>query len=159
MDHFCSFTPQLPPHLNNLLRLFLSSWAIFCPFTTLTVRKMKISKKWKIKPGGIVTIHKCTKNHDHRLYCSSDMARDGCNFYFSFWAIFCPFTPLTARKMKIWKNWKKHLEISSFYTSVPKIMMMLYCSWDMARDTCNFYFSFWPNFCPFTPLTPQKIKI
>ena len=57
------------------------------------------------------------------LYCSWDMVRDRCNCYFSFWAIFCPFTPLTAQKIKILKKWKKCLEISSFYISVPKIMI------------------------------------
>ena len=35
------------------------------------------------------------------------MAHDRCNFYFSFWAIFCPFTPLTAQKIKIKKKMKK----------------------------------------------------
>ena len=30
-------------------RLFLSSWAIFCPFTPITALKMKISKKKKKK--------------------------------------------------------------------------------------------------------------
>ena len=171
--------------------------------------------------------------------------------YFSFWAIFYPFTSLTAQKIKILKKWKKHLEISSFYTSVPKIMIicctvpeiwcmtdviiiylglffvllppwqpkksnfwknerktwryhhltyvyqkiwsddvqflrygawqmqlkktpgditilhvctknydqMMYGSWDMVCDRCNCYFSFWAIFCPFTPLTTQKIKI
>ena len=44
--------------------------------------------------------------------------------YFSFWAIFCPFTHLPAQKIKILKIYKKHLEISSFDTSVPKIMIM-----------------------------------
>ena len=77
----------------------------------------------KKTPGNISILHKRTKNHDHMLYCSWDMAHDGCNCYFSFWAIFCPFTPLTAQKMKISKKWKKHLEISSFYTCVPKIMI------------------------------------
>ena len=48
--------------------------------------------------------------------------RDRCN-YLSFWAIFCPYTPLTARKRKIYKKWNKHLEISSFYTSVQKTMI------------------------------------
>ena len=66
---------------------------------------------------------KCTKNHDHMLYCSWDMTCDRCNCYFSFWAIFCPFTPLTAQKIKILKKWKKCLEISSFYICVPKIMI------------------------------------
>ena len=35
------------------------------------------------------------------------MARDTCNCYFSFWAIFCPFILLTAQKIKISKKWKK----------------------------------------------------
>ena len=35
------------------------------------------------------------------------MARDGRNCHFSFWAIFCHFTPLTAQKFKIYKNEKK----------------------------------------------------
>ena len=50
------------------------------------------------------------------------MVRDRRNFL-SLWAIFCPFTPLTAPKPKILKNWKKYLEISSFYIWVPKIMI------------------------------------
>ena len=51
------------------------------------------------------------------------MGRDGCDWYFSSWAIFCPFTPLTAQKnQNLKKLKKKSLEISSFYTCVPKIM-------------------------------------
>ena len=57
--------------------------------------------KMKETPGDIIILHKCTKNHDHMLYCSWDMARDGCTCYFSFWAIFCPFAPLTIQKIKI----------------------------------------------------------
>ena len=71
-------------------------------------------------------LHKCTKNHDDMLslmlFCSWDMVHDGCN-YFSFWAVFCPFTPVTPQKIKISQKWRKHLEISSFYTCVPKIMI------------------------------------
>ena len=56
------------------------------------------------------------------LYCSWDIVRDRYN-YFSFWAIFCPFTLLTAQKIKISKTWEKRLKISSFYTYIPKIMI------------------------------------
>ena len=70
----------------------------------------------------IIILHMDTKNHD-MLYCSWDMACDGCNFYISFWAIFCPFTQLTAQKIKIKKKRKKALKISSFYTCVPNIMI------------------------------------
>ena len=44
---------------------------------------------------------------------------DGSNCYFSFWANFCLFTSLTARKIKIQNKWKKCLKISSFYDKVP----------------------------------------
>ena len=58
------------------------------------------------------------------LRCGTWQRHDRGNWYFSFWVIFCPFTPLTAQKIKISKQWKKnHLEISSFKTSVPKIMI------------------------------------
>ena len=63
------------------------------------------------------------------------------------------------RKSKFWKNEKNTWEILSFYTGVYTIRdnHVMYGSWDMERDRQNF-FSFWPNFCTFTPLT-RKIKI
>ena len=54
----------------------------------------------KKNPGDIITLHKWTKNDDHVLRCSLAMARNGCNCYFSFWAIFCPFTSLIPQKVK-----------------------------------------------------------
>ena len=84
---------------------FLSFRTTFCLFTPLTAWKMKISKKMTKTPGDIIILHKCTKNHDHMLYCSWDMVHDGCN-YFSFRPIFCPFTTLTAQKIKISKKSK-----------------------------------------------------
>ena len=133
-------------------RFFLSSWAIFCPFTPLTAQIIKISKMkksleissfytsvpkimvigytfpeiWRVmdvivifntfpfyspitaqqmktNPGDIVILYKCTKNHDHMLYCSWDMAvKDVIIFHFR--RFFCPFTPLKAQKIKISKT-------------------------------------------------------
>ena len=56
------------------------------------------------------------------------MTRGRCNFYFSFWAFSCPFTPPppppnSPRNKKVYKNEKKHLEITLFCTFVPKIMI------------------------------------
>ena len=83
-------------------------WKIFCPFTSLTAQRMKTSKTKKKKtPGDIIILHNCFKIYDHRLYCSWDMAGDKC--YFSFWAIFCPFTLLIAKKKsKFQKNERKN---------------------------------------------------
>ena len=71
---------------------------------------------------------------------------DGCNCYFSFWAIFCPFTHLTVQKMKK----KKHLEISSFHASVLKIMIISYTVPEMTHVIFVFHFPL---------LTTQKNKI
>ena len=49
------------------------------------------------------------------------------DFISAFLAIFCPFNPITAQKMKYQsKKRKKQLEISSFYTGVPKTMIIDY---------------------------------
>ena len=93
----------------------------------------------KTTPGDINILHMCTKNYDQTMYGSWDMTHDGCN-YFSFWAIFCPFTPVTAQKIKILKEWKKCLEISSFYIWVLKIMIRwctvpeIWCVMDRRTD-------------------------
>ena len=48
------------------------------------------------KIAGDIILHMCNKNHDH---------------IFSFWAVFCPFTFLTAQKIKIKKKKKKKKKI------------------------------------------------
>ena len=121
-----------------LLFLILGYFLPFLP--PWLARKIKMRKKMKKTPGDVVILHKCTKHYDHMLYCSWDMARDGYSCYFSFWAIFCPFTPITAQKIKILKKWKKYLEVSSFYTCAPKIMirwrtvLKIWCGTDERTD-------------------------
>ena len=73
----------------------------FLPFHPSNNLKNQNFEKLKKAPGDIIILHKCTKNHDHMLYCSLEMARNGFNCYFWFWAIFYPFTSLTAQKIKI----------------------------------------------------------
>ena len=86
-------------------------------------------ERMKKTPGDIIISQICTKNHDHMLCCSWDMAYDTCNFDFSFWAIFAllppssPIPPPNSPKNQNFKKWKKDLEVSSFYTSVPNIMI------------------------------------
>ena len=72
---------------------YFSFWPIFYHFTPITASKMKISKKWKKAPGDLINLKKGTKNYDHIVYRSWEKVRDRYNCYFSFWAIFCPFTP------------------------------------------------------------------
>ena len=112
--HFTQVYHKLQSYAIWFLRyarqVFLLSRAIFCPFTPLTASKTKNFKKMKKTPGDIIILHKCTKTHDHMLYWFWDIACDGYNCYFSFWANFCPFTSLTVQKMKIKKKntWRYH---------------------------------------------------
>ena len=101
---------------------YFSFWDIFCPFTPLTTRKMKISKKKRKKCQEISSFYTSVPETIIIGYSFPEIWRDRCNCYFSFWAFFCPFTPNRLTN-KISKNWKKSLEISSYYTCVPKIMI------------------------------------
>ena len=116
----------------------------FLLFYTSNSPKNKTFKKMK-KTSGDIILSNCTKNYDYSLYCSWDMARDGFNCYFSFWHIFCPFTSLTARKNENFKKMKK---------KPGDITILHKCTKNhdhMTHNTCNFCFSFWAIFCPFTP--------
>ena len=101
------------------------SFCYFLHFYLPNSPKSQNLKKMKKRPEDIIILHKCTKNYDHLLYCSWDMAHGGCNCYFSFCAIFCPFTPKQPEKWNF-KKMKKSLKISSFYTSELKIMTICY---------------------------------
>ena len=84
-------------------------------------------------------------------------------FFLSSWAFFCPFTPLTAQKIKISKKMRKALgDIIILHKCTKTHDHILSCSWDMPCSRYN-YFSFWAIFCPPPPppppLTTQKMKI
>ena len=117
---------------------------------------MKILKKTKTKTtGDIIISHKCNINAKHMMYGSWDIKHDRQNVL-SFWAIFCPFTPLKIQKIKILKKWRKQLEISSFHTYVHKIMIICYTVpkiWRMA-DAIIFHFGLF--FALFSPNSPKK---
>ena len=92
---------------------FLSSWAIFCPFTSplhsLIAWKKKISKTKK-NPGDIIILHKCSKNHNHLLYCSRDMVHDRClqlQLLFFILGYLLPFYPPNSSKNENFQKMKK----------------------------------------------------
>ena len=112
--NFCPFTPP-PPIPNN--------------------PKHQNLKKMKKAHGDIIILHMCIKNYNQMVYGSWDMVRDRCNSYFSFWAIFCSFTPLRTQKIKIWKKWKKNPgDIIILHMCTKNDDQMMYGSWDMVHD-------------------------
>ena len=100
-------------------------------------------KKMKKIPGAIIILYNCNKNHDHMLYSSWhmlysswDMVCDKCNSYFSFWAIFCNFTPWQPEKWKAQKNEKIIWRYNHFTQLYQKsrsypILFLRYGTWWM----------------------------
>ena len=91
----------------------------------------------------------CTKNDNHIMYDSWDTEWDRGNFL-SFWAIFCPFTPLA-----ICQNKKAAGDIIGLHKCTINDSHIMYGSWEMEHDGQNL-FKFWAIFYP---LTTWKSKI
>ena len=190
---------------------FLSFWTIFYPIYYLPNNPENQNfENMKKTPGGIIILNRCTINENRMMYDSWDMEHDRQNL-FSFWSIFCPFTPpltpynpenqnfekikkppgdiiilhkCTINDNHIWymvpelwskvhqmkffvilghfllfyppnslknKNFKKNenkklWEIIILHNCTQNHDHMLCCSWHMAHDKCNCYFSFWAFF-------------
>ena len=93
---------------------FLPFLGQFLPFYLTNNPKNQNFTKMKTIPWDIIISYKCTKNDDHMLYCRWDTVCHGRNVYFSFWAIFCPFTPLIIWKIIIFEKWKNPLRYHHF---------------------------------------------
>ena len=118
----------------------------FPPWPSQQPKKSKLKKK---KPGDIIILHLCTTNDDHMMYDSYDIKHDRQNFL-SFWATFCPSTPLTIQKIKILKKWKKFQEYFHFTHEYHKskpydVWFLRYVAWPTE------FFLILTIFCPFTP--------
>ena len=91
-------------------------WVIFCPLTLLANQKIKI---WKKNEKRAWRYHHFTQLY--QKYPEIGRIADVI-VIFHFFA----FYSLTAQKIKIWKKRKTHQEVSWFYKSVPKIMIIRY---------------------------------
>ena len=122
----------------NLIVIFI--WGYTFPFYPFK------SQKNEKKPGDIIILHKCTKNHDQMLYCSWDMARVECYCYFSFREIFCPFShpppppppppPLNRPKSENLTKWKIRWSYHHLTQAYQKswsyaILLLRYGTWQM----------------------------
>ena len=79
----------------------------------------------------------------------------GRHSFLSFWAIFCPSSPLTTYKIKILKYEK--ITWRYYCTRLINEDHIIYGPRDMEHDRHNFS-SFWTIFCHFTPQQPGKLK-
>ena len=92
----------------------------FCPTDIMKNQKWKKKKKKKKKMHGDIILHLGTTSDNHVWFLRYGAWQTG---LFLTLDHFLPFYPLTTQKIKILKKWK---DISSFYTIIPKIMIISY---------------------------------
>ena len=131
MDHFCPFTLPKNPKNQNFENM---------------KKMLEISSFYKSVPETTIM-----------RYSSWDMELHRQDSFLSFRAIFCPFTPLTTWKIKTLRQWKKHLDMSSFYTYVPKITI-IWCMLPEIWSTTDKFFVILGHFLPFIGPKNQNLE-
>ena len=186
------------PEIWSVTYNFLLFWTIFCTFSPLTTRKIKILKKWKKNNGRYYHItHVYLKwqsydvwflryeawqieffimNHFLPFYPPNNPKNQNfekmirmpgyimiicyavCEIWrvtdvivvFHFGLFFALLPPKRTKNQKF-KKGKKYLEISSFYNSVPKIMIICYTVPEIWYMTDIIIFHFGPFFALLPP--------
>ena len=144
------------PEILSTTDIFLSFYAIFCPFTPLTNLKTKIWKNitnsWRYYP--FTHMHHTWRWYDEWFLRYKTWQTES---FLSFWVIFRPLTLLTTRKIKIWKNEKKSGNIIILNMCTINENHMTNGSWDMEHNRQTFL-SIWPflgHFVSFSALLPH----
>ena len=97
-----------------------SFWVILCPYNPLTAQKVKIKKRMKIMPGGIIILYKRNKNYDQMMYGSWDMVRNGRTHR------------LTDEKSDV-ERWVPHLKIIFPTIKLTRHLFTLLCLWQQIK--------------------------
>ena len=94
----------------------------FLPFDSPNNQENENFEKIKKNPGDIIILKLCTTNDDHIMYGLWDIKRTK-QIFLSFWAIFCPFTPLTTQKIKLKKMKKNFRRYHHFKLGYHKLWL------------------------------------
>ena len=135
MGHFLSFISP-PPQKTQKIKT-LKKWKKFLEISSFYTCVPKMTIIWGVVPE--------TRSKPDILFCNLG----------PFFALLPPHN----LRIKILKKWKKYLEMTSFYTCVPKITIIL-CLLPETWSTTEIVFChFGPFFALyFAPLLTQKLK-
>ena len=111
------------------------SFCCFRPFfAVLPSWKPEKSKFWKNEKKHLAISFYINVPKIRTICYTVDITHDGYNFYFSFWDICCPFTPLKTQKIKIIKNEKRPGDIIILHMCNKNYGHMIYSSWDIVSS-------------------------
>ena len=106
--YMCNITGCTVPEIWSTTDRIFFILDSFLPFYPTNPKNQNFQKMRKTTRD-IIILHKSTKNHDHMPHHSWDATRDGCNFYFSFCASFCPLPPCTHSRWSSCENSEKQV--------------------------------------------------
>ena len=135
----------------------LSCWTIFCPFTPLNqkIKILKIQKDtWRYHY--FTQLHHKWQSYDVWFLRYAVQQTE----FFVILGHFSPFYPTNPKNQNFEEKKKKHLEISSFYLSVPKIMIKCYTvpeTWHIMDVIVIFHFGLFFALLP--PRQSEKSKL
>ena len=95
-------------------------------FKNLNIYNAAFKKKKRKTPSDIIILHLCTKNLDDMIYSFWDIEYDRLKLVIMGLSLLLYPVPIKTQKIWILKKWRKLLQISSFYTHVPKTKII----WD-----------------------------
>ena len=132
---------------NNYLLKKLLNWA-YKKCKNFNIYMLKKTEKRKTTED-IIILHLCTYSLDDMIYSSWYIKCDRLNLVIT--GHFLPSPPLTTWKTRILKKRKKWLEISSFYTCVPKTMIIRSTVPEIQSETDRIFCHFGPFFALLPP--------
>ena len=107
----------------------------FLSFNLTNNLKNQNSEQTK-KASGDIILHQCSENRDHMIYCSWDMAREGCSLFFIlgyFLLFYLPPPPPNSPKKQNSQNIIKPGDIIILHICTENYDHVMYSSWDMVR--------------------------
>ena len=117
---------------------FFSFWAIFCPFTPLSLHPNNPDNQNVEKaPGDIIILNKCTINDNHKIYGSWDIkcTRQNVFVILGHYLPYYPFNSLkneNFKKMKKKNKWRYHHFTYVYQKSWSyAILFLRYGMWQM----------------------------
>ena len=107
----------------------------FFPFYPTNNPKNQNREKMKKTPGDIIILHLRTRNDDHMLYCSWDIAHNKIKFLFFTLGYFFPFYPPNRPK---YQNFHKMKKMPGAFIILHRCTKnndhMMYSTWDMVGN-------------------------
>ena len=122
----------------------------------LKTQKIRILKKWK-KLLEISSFYTSVSKTTIIWGTVPEIHSETDRFFCHFWSFFA-ILPSNNWETKIFKKWKEHLEISSFYKGVPKITIIWCMLPEIWNKTDIIFYHFGQLLFLFTPLLTPETK-